>query len=263
MAEKIARQFKALAAAAETDQAVLSSVDTPRIVATVLDRMREVCACDLVGVTLLDARPAARRRPTSPIPIDPTAPRAYVAQFRRDDANRLLRKPQGFTLRNEAVPPYLAPLGECGGPGRAHPAAHLPGRTARRHRAGRVPFGRRADEDELKQAERVAGQVVLALANARMVDQIRFLAYFDSLTGLPNRVSFKRGSRRNWSASACSSGGWPSASSTSITSAASTTRWATGSATAWCRRWRTGSRLLPEASRRQPRWRGWAATSSP
>ena len=50
----------------------------------------------------------------------------------------------------------------------------------------------RPDEDELMQAERVAGQVVLALANARMVDQIRFLAYFDSLTGLPNRVSFKR-----------------------------------------------------------------------
>ena len=38
----------------------------------------------------------------------------------------------------------------------------------------------------------MAGQVVLALANARMVDQIRSLAYFDSLTGLPNRVSFKR-----------------------------------------------------------------------
>ena len=34
MAEKIARQFKSLAAAAEADQAVLSSVDTPRIVAT-------------------------------------------------------------------------------------------------------------------------------------------------------------------------------------------------------------------------------------
>jgi hypothetical protein len=34
MAERIARQFKSLAAAAEADQAVLSSVDTPRIVAT-------------------------------------------------------------------------------------------------------------------------------------------------------------------------------------------------------------------------------------
>jgi hypothetical protein len=41
----------------------------------------------------------------------------------------------------------------------------------------------RPDDDDLRQAERVAGQVVLALANARMVDQIRSLAYFDSLTG--------------------------------------------------------------------------------
>ena len=42
------------------------------------------------------------------------------------------------------------------------------------------------------QAGRVAGQVALALANARMIDQIRFLAFYDSLTSLPNRVSFKR-----------------------------------------------------------------------
>jgi diguanylate cyclase (GGDEF)-like protein len=48
------------------------------------------------------------------------------------------------------------------------------------------------DEDEQMQARRVAAQVALALANARMVEQIRFLAFYDNLTGLPNRVSFKR-----------------------------------------------------------------------
>ena len=31
----------------------------------------------------------------------------------------------------------------------------------------------------------------MALANARMLDQVRTLAYFDSLTGLPNRLSYK------------------------------------------------------------------------
>ena len=191
MAEKIARQFKSLAAAAEADQAVLSSVDTPRIVATVLDRMRDVCACDLVTVTLLDASTGGQATTYLPDPIDPTAPRAYVAQFRRDDANRLLRKPQGFTVRNESVPPYLAPLASAVDQGvRILPLIYqgeLLGAI------GLAAFrSTRPDDDDLRQAERVAGQVVLALANARMVDQIRFLAYFDSLTGLPNRVSFKR-----------------------------------------------------------------------
>ena len=191
MAERIARQFKSLAAAAEADQAVLSSVDTPRIVATVLDRMRDVCGCDLVTVTLLDTSTGGQATTYLPDPLDPAVPRAYVAQFRRDDANRLLRKPQGFTLRNEAAPPYLAPVATAMEQGvRILPLIY------QGELLGAISLGAfrsvRPDDDDLRQAERVAGQVVLALANARMVDQIRSLAYFDSLTGLPNRVSFKR-----------------------------------------------------------------------
>ena len=191
MAEKIARQFKSLAAAAEADQAVLSSVDTPRIVATVLERMRDVGACDLVTVTLLDSSTGGQATTYLPDPLDPTVPRAFVAQFRRDDANRLLRKPEGFTLRNEPAPPYLAPVSSAMDQGvRILPLIYqgeLFGAIALGAFRSGCP-----DEDDLRQAERVAGQVVLALANARMVDQIRSLAYFDSLTGLPNRVSFKR-----------------------------------------------------------------------
>jgi diguanylate cyclase (GGDEF)-like protein len=191
MAGTIARQFKSLAAAAEADQAVLSSVDTPRIVATVLDRMRNVCACDLVTVTLLDSSTGGQATTYLPDPLDPAVPRAYVAQFRRDDASRLLRKPQGFTLRNESAPPYLAPVASAMDQGvRILPLIY------QGELLGAIALGAfrsvRPDEDDLRQAERVAGQVVLALANARMVDQIRSLAYFDSLTGLPNRVSFKR-----------------------------------------------------------------------
>ncbi len=190
MTEKLARQFRALAVAAETDQAVLSSVDTPRIVATVLDRMRDVCACDLVGVTLLDSSTGGQATTYVSDPADPTVPRAHVVRFRHDDVTRLERRPKGFTLRNEAVPPYLAPLS-----GALERGLRVLPLIYQGELLGAIALGEfrsvGQEEEELSNGDRVAGQVVLALANARMVDQIRSLAYFDSLTGLPNRVSFK------------------------------------------------------------------------
>jgi diguanylate cyclase (GGDEF)-like protein len=47
------------------------------------------------------------------------------------------------------------------------------------------------DETDLITARRVSDQVAVALGNARMVEQVRFMAFYDSLTGLPNRVYFK------------------------------------------------------------------------
>ena len=191
MAGKISRQFTSLVKAAETDQAVLSSVDTPRIVATVLNRMRDVCPCDLVAVTLIDTSSARQATTYLPDPDDPAAPRAYVAQFRREDAIRLQREPDGFTLGRDGFPAYLQALSVAG----ADALTILP-LIYQGELLGAISLGafRAAGpvDDELMLAERVASQVALALANARKVDQIRFLAYFDSLTGLPNRVSFKR-----------------------------------------------------------------------
>jgi len=51
--------------------------------------------------------------------------------------------------------------------------------------------GTSARAEEHVQIRRLADQVAVALANARMLEQVRSLAYYDSLTGLPNRLSYK------------------------------------------------------------------------
>jgi diguanylate cyclase (GGDEF)-like protein len=45
--------------------------------------------------------------------------------------------------------------------------------------------------DDLLQIRQLGDQIAVALSNARMVEQIHVLAYYDGLTGLPNRVLFK------------------------------------------------------------------------
>lgn len=189
MADRIARQFSSLTTAAETDRAVLSSVDTPRIVEAVVGRMRDLCHCDRVGMMLLDEQ---RKDGTAILYLKgDDGPRAHEVSLAAGDVLRLEAEPEGFLFDALERPSYLSALLDVRTDvvrvfpliykGELHGALLL---------AGAQSVGR--GEDEIVQAKRMAAHVALALANARMVEQIRSLAFFDSLTGLPNRVSFKR-----------------------------------------------------------------------
>ena len=192
MAGRLDRQFQALSTAAEIDRAVLAATDADEIVGTLLCRMPDIYPCDIVGVILM-APDGAKSLPA--VTID------YAANIRHDaridlhaeDVQDLL---EGAEVRlvqrtEEArLPVYLGPLGALG----AASFCVLPLRY-QHQLVGVVALGDRgvnpADEDARIQARRVADQVAIALANARMLQQVRTLAYVDSLTGLPNRLSYK------------------------------------------------------------------------
>jgi diguanylate cyclase (GGDEF)-like protein len=191
MSDRIRRQFAALATAAEIDRTVLSSVDTRWIVRTVLERMRDICPCDEVGVTLLDV--AGSDEVTTWVPDAESMSRMASSSgvLAWADRNRLAEGPDAIEMDAASSPPWLAALTLRG----ARSLVTLPLRYQGRL-LGAITLGSHAGlpwtGEDLSRAEHVAGQIALALTNARMVEQIRLLAFHDTLTGLPNRVSFRR-----------------------------------------------------------------------
>jgi diguanylate cyclase (GGDEF)-like protein len=192
MAAQLDRQFQALATAAEIDRAVLSATSASEIVATLLARLPDVYPCAAVSVTLM-APDGAKSLP-SLIHDYTDASRVHVrVDLRSDDVQELLEGPDAATVvpvEGDWVPPYVAPLMALGRRGffvlPLRFQSHLVGVIALADRAEDA-----ADPDARMQVRRLADQAAVALANARMLEQVRSLAYYDSLTGLPNRLSYK------------------------------------------------------------------------
>ncbi len=192
MAAELDRQFQALATAAEIDRAVLSATSAGEIVATLLARLADVYPCRATCVTLM-APDGAKSLP-SLVHDYRDGTRVHVrVDLRADHVQELLAGSDAtavFPVEGEPLPPYVAPLADLGEGGffilPLRFQQQLVGVIALADRPGEVP-----ESDARVQVRRLADQAAVALANARMLEQVRTLAYYDSLTGLPNRLSYK------------------------------------------------------------------------
>ncbi len=191
MATQLGRQFQALSTAAEIDRAVLSATDAAEVVDTLLVRVRDVFPCSLASVTLI--APNGSNSLTSVVHDyrDDTRRHARV-HLRSADVQDLLDGP-GLHLLDATVvgvPSYLEPLLEL----QPDTIVVLPLRF-QHQLVGIIALGDRdssaSGEEDRVQVRRLADQVAVALVNAQMLEQVRSLAYYDSLTGLPNRLSYK------------------------------------------------------------------------
>jgi diguanylate cyclase (GGDEF)-like protein len=191
MAVQLGRQFQALSTAAELDRAVLSATDVASIVDTLLARTRDVFPCHLVGVTLVAPDGG---KSLSGVVYDYCDDERHSARvdLRSEDVQDLLDGPDLIAVEvpSGPHPAYLGPILQLG----ARSLLVLPLRF-QRQLVGILAIGDRgagvAGADERLQLRRLADQVAVALANAQMLEQVKSLAYYDSLTGLPNRLSYK------------------------------------------------------------------------
>ena len=190
MATQLGRQFQALSTAADIDRAVLSATNAVEIVETLLARVRDVFPCGLASVTLV--APDGSKSLTSVVHDYRDGTRRHVrVDLRSTDVQDLLDGPEVLLLDPPAgrSPSYLEPLLEL------HPGSVvvLPLRF-QRQLVGIIALGESVSSDHAEdrvQVRRLADQVAVALVNAQMLEQVRSLAYYDSLTGLPNRLSYK------------------------------------------------------------------------
>jgi putative nucleotidyltransferase with HDIG domain len=173
MAEQLGRQFHTLASMTEITQVVLSSLETTRVVETVLARMADVSPCDRIGVILTSGPPPAAARLYLQ---DPTGARAAIEEPVQLEAQDGRELEAARVLLPPALPGYLASLGQRG----IRSCVLLP--IALRGRlAAVIVLGYRADADggerELGPARQLADQVAVALANARLVEELDQLSW--------------------------------------------------------------------------------------
>jgi diguanylate cyclase (GGDEF)-like protein len=191
MARRLSEQFESLATMIDIDRAILSALDLPAILNTVADRLRDVYPCDAVAVLVAAPDRADVLRVVLSQERARTSKIQEIPALSAEETRALSDNPEHriFTLDDDC-PRLLEPLRKAG----SRLALLLP-LFVKGQLAGAIACGH-ADPacrgpDGVAFARQLADQTAMALSSAFTLEENRVLAYYDSLTELPNRLLFK------------------------------------------------------------------------
>lgn len=190
MASRLGRQFNTLATIAEIDRAILSALDTRKIVEVILTRMPDVLPCDAISVSLLDSHGTnmAQTHLRGGSPEDEAVIEATA--LTPQEVQRLHDSPESLLIRLDSDPArYLGPLARRG----ITSSLVLP-IFLQEKLTGLIALGHldrpELNQEDLAQARQLADQVAVALSNARLIEELDRLNW-GTLSALARAIDAK------------------------------------------------------------------------
>jgi putative nucleotidyltransferase with HDIG domain len=190
MASQLDRQFNALTTIAEIDRAILSTLDTGKIVDVVLSRMRDVFPCECISMTLLDseANSTGKIYIKGNTSIDKKLVKSI--ELTPTEVKKLCDNSECVLLGVDGDPPhYLAPLA-----GRGFKSFLVLPILLKQKLSGIITLGYLEppilSQEDLAQARQLTDQVAVALSNARLIEDLNQLNW-GTLTALARAIDAK------------------------------------------------------------------------
>jgi putative nucleotidyltransferase with HDIG domain len=174
MTSQLDRQFKSLNTRAEIDRAILSSLDSGKIINTALTHLHDLFDCDLVAFSLINPLQENTAQLFS-LQTQQEKPVMETIKISEDEARLLAGASQSLLCdRPETTPAHLAAFADKG-----MDTFHLLPVFLKNRLAGFVTLGntgqRPLAEEQLLQARHLADQLAVALSNARLIEDMEHL----------------------------------------------------------------------------------------
>ena len=190
MASQLGKQFRALVTMGEIDRAILSVLDTKKIVNTLVARVREVFPCKSASITIVDPGSLDTAQTfIGEAKSDKVKPQEKI-KISAEELEMLRKNPETLWIKqNDNLPDYLAPLAKQG----IKSFLVLP-LFLKQGLAGIIALGYvkqpKFSQEDLDNARRLSNQVAVAFSNARLVEELNELN-MGTLTALARTIDAK------------------------------------------------------------------------